>query len=162
MARHHTGAGWNHYLDQAIARLPQQHAVQNPITPVRTPEAMCEYRSRFVEAIDYGYEETLERAVARALSMGLRPRLTKRAIQACRNYKSVRVGRTIPLPLLRVLCNVLLPLLPQAGARETFRLFSALCRRSLLLRLRAKAARVFGVSRSRQLGWWEEYRHIRE
>jgi hypothetical protein len=161
VGNHHTGAGWKRYLDDALSALPDEHAVQRSIAPIRTPEPVNEYWSRFVEKIDYGYEETLERAVARAISIGLRPRLTKTVIQACKNYRSVRINRTIPLPLLRVLCNAVLPVLPSASARETFRLFSGLCRRSLLSRVRGKAARLLGGTSARPL-WWEEYRHIRD
>jgi hypothetical protein len=160
IAKHHTGLGWKRYLDAAIRALPDEHSTYPSVEPVRTPEAIHEYWSAFETKWRSGYEETIELAVSRALSIGLRPRLSKAVLQACRGYRSVRIFRTIPLPLLVFLCNFLLPVLPIAWAHNVFRFFSFLCRGALLSRMRSRVVRLFGgtdYSRS----WYGEYRSAR-
>lgn len=161
VTKHHTGSGWRQYLEDAIRKLPHEHSTYPSLTPVRTPEAIHEYWSTFVTKWSNAYEETLENYYMHALSIGLIPRLTRAALRACRDYRSVRIHRTIPLPLLVFLCNFLLPVLPTAWARKIFRLFSFLCRGSLLPRVRSRVVRLFGGTDSRR-SWYEEYRHIRE
>lgn len=160
ISRHHTGAGWQRYLEAAMETLPLRHSVRSAITPVRTPEAVHEYWSAFVAEVSSGYEEALEHAVTRALLIGVRPRLTKTVMRACKTYTSVRIHRSIPLPLLFFLCNCLLPLLPMILARNVFRLFSFLCRQSFLERLHKRLRAIFGGTGAAP-SWYEDYRNVR-
>ena len=157
IAKHHTGSGWKKYLDDAIRKLPDSHSIYSSIEPVRTPEAIHEYWSTFETKWRYGYEETLEIAVSRALAIGLRPPLSKAVVQLYRSYRSVRIFRTIPLPILVFLCNFLLPVLPIAWAQNIFRFFSFLFRRSLLHRVRTRVVRLFGGA-DESRSWYGEYR----
>ena len=110
--RHHSGAGWREHLETAIKSLPREHTVLSEITPVRTPAAIHETWSLLVPQWTMGYENTLEIAATRALSVGLRPRLTAAVSQACRDHQALRSGRTVPVRALALLLNVVLPLLP--------------------------------------------------
>jgi hypothetical protein len=151
---HHTADGWRTHLENAVAMLPEQHLVRTKLTPVRTPESIHERWMIFFEKTSSPYEETLEHTVSRALYMGLRPRLTAAAITACRQHHAVRANQTIPLPVLKFLCNRLLPALPLAWAQKTFRLSSFLFRKSLVGRLRRRAG---GAKNTRS--WYEDYRN---
>lgn len=144
ITKHHTGLGWKQYLEDALRALPEEHCIYAPVTPLRTPEAIHEYWSTFMAKITWGYEETLEISVSLALSLGLRPKLTKGVLQACRSFRSVRAHGAIPLPLLIFLCNFLLQMLPISSAHNTFRLFSFLCRPSFITRLRSRLPPLFG------------------
>ncbi len=141
--QHHTGLGWNQYLDNTMRKFPQQHLAYPAATPVRTPTVVHEYWSNFQIKWSWAYEETLENAVMHALSAGLHPRLTKTVRQGCRNFRSVRSHRTIPLPLLVLLCNFLLPFLPSAWAGKVFRLCAFLFRGFLFSRVRKRLVRLF-------------------
>jgi hypothetical protein len=142
--QHHTGPGWQQYLEDALRALPEEHCTYALVTPPRTPKVIHEYWATFMEKISFGYEETLEIAVSLALSGGLRPKLTSKVLQACRDFRSVRTLGSIPLPLLIFLCNFLLQMLPISSAHNTFRLFSFLCRPSLFTRMRSKLPPLFG------------------
>lgn len=157
IARHHTGEGWNAYLESAIARLPGEHVPQACLAPVRTAEPIHEYWAGFVTRISEGYEESCEVAVSKAVSMGLRPKLTSRALQAFRAHRSPRAGRSIPLPLLVFLCNGLLQRLPLPLAGRIFRLVAFLYRPRLARRLRTKLARL-GLVGARPTEMYQEYR----
>jgi hypothetical protein len=139
--QHHTGSGWNQYLDSAIKKLPQQHLAYPPPTPVRTPTNVHEYWSSFLIKWSWAYEETLENAVMHAFSVGLRPRLTKRVNQACRDFRSIRSHCTVPLPLVALLCNF--SVLPAGWAGKPFWLCAFLFRRSLFSRVRKRFVRLF-------------------
>lgn len=139
---HHTGSGWLHYLQTAIARLPREHDVYPTIMPKRTPDEICWYWSEFLSTWSAGYESILEDSVLYALSNGLRPKVTPTLKDACQRSTLVRNARTIPLPLLAFLCNTLLPLLPISWGRTIFRVTAFLFRRDLLSRLRKQAARL--------------------
>jgi len=159
VAQHHTGLGWGKYLDDAIAKLPNEHSVYSLEAADRTSEVIHEYWATLMTKWSAGYEETLEHAVMRALSIGLRPQLTETVLRACRDCKLVRARRTIPLTLLVFLCNYLLPVIPAVLATKVFRLFSFLCRGSLLSRVRRRVARLFGLNDG-PIGY-EGYRQIR-
>lgn len=161
VTKHHTGWGWRQYLEDALRKLPHEHSTYPSATPVQTPKAIHEYWSAFVTKWSNGYEEALEHAVVRALSIGLRPQLTNAALRTFRDYRSVRIHRTIPLPLLAFLCNSLLPFLPIRRALKIFGLVSFFCRRNLLCRVHGRVVRSFGRINSRR-PWYEEYRHVRE
>jgi hypothetical protein len=141
--------------------LPHEHSTQPSITPVQTPEVIHEYWSTFVAKWGSRYEECLERAVALALSFGLRPRLTRTVLRACGEHRSLRFHRTIPLPLLFFLCNYLFYVMPIAWDRNIFRLFSFLFRASLLSRLRGTVMRLFGRTDGRR-SWYDEYRQVQD
>jgi len=157
---HHTGDGWRQYLETALKMLPPRHSVRAAVTPVPTPVTVHEYWSAFVAQNNSKYEETLEHAVIRALQIGLRPRLTKTVMQACRDYSAVRRRLSMPLPLLFLLCNCLLPLLPLKLAQAAFRLSAFLCRPSALQRLRAHFHAILR-GRAASRSWYEEYRNAR-
>lgn len=161
ITQHHTGLGWKQYLEHALSSLPVEHRADPSIKPLRTPVAIHEYWSTFMAKITFGDEETLEIAVSLALSRGLRPRLTSGMMQACRNFKSVRAHGTIPLPLLILLCNFLLQMLPISLAHNIFRLFSFLCRPSLIARLRSRLPPQFGGTEPKRL-MYGEYRKASE
>ncbi len=59
VTKHHTGPGWNQYLVDAIAALPQEHRVYCSGLPIRTPPAVHEYWSRFVSKWNSPLDETL-------------------------------------------------------------------------------------------------------
>jgi hypothetical protein len=158
VTKHHIGAGWSQYLENAISALPQEHLIQPLIKPTRTPKAIHEYWSKYVTKWAFGYEESLEYGIRSALSMGLRPRLTKTVLIACNDYDPVRAHRTIPVPLLRFLCNFVFPVLPTLWARNIFIFFSFLCRASLLSRMHDKVNRLLGRTNARQ-SWYSEYRN---
>lgn len=138
VTRHHTGAGWRRYLKDAIDALPAEHSIDSEITPVQTPYTFYDYWWTVRGTWSFGYEATLEMAVADALYLSLRPRLTPRVIQACKNVRLLRRSRAIPWPILLLLCNFLLPLLPPTLARRIFSGLASLFRRSLLARARGK------------------------
>jgi glycosyltransferase involved in cell wall biosynthesis len=132
ITRHHTGYGWRQYVENAIGKLPKEHSTYPPSTPVRTPESVHAYWIRFRSELRTGLETSLEYSVVCAFWSGVRPRLTKAVVRACKDAKIIRIGRTIPLPILICLCNFLLPLFPIVLARKIFRLFGILCGAFLL------------------------------
>jgi hypothetical protein len=143
--RHHSGVGWREHLETAIKSLPRKHTVVSEITPMRTPAAIHETWSLLVPQWSMGYENTLESAATRALSLGLRPRLTIAVRQACRDHQALRSGRTVPVPALALLLNVALPLLPDTWSSAAFRASVFLCRGSLLSRTWKKIAYLIGL-----------------
>ena len=157
--KHHTGSGWRRYLDDAIKRLPHEHATYFSIMPVRTPEAVHEYWSTFVGRIFSGYEETLESSYMRALTMNLRPVLNSALKRICKDYRSVRIHQTVPMPLLVLLRNCLSSVLPIVWEQHVFRIVYFLCRASLLPRVLKRVSRLFGRSECHQ--GYEAYRQIR-
>jgi hypothetical protein len=120
--RHHTGSGWRQYVENAISQLPETHSIYLPSKPVRTPESVYAYWIRFQSRLRSGLETSLEYSVVCAFSIGMRRRLTRAVVKACKDARIIRLGRAIPLPILIFLCNFLLPLLPIGLARKTFRL----------------------------------------
>jgi hypothetical protein len=159
--RHHSGAGWREHLETAIKSLPREHTVLSEITPVRTPAAIHETWSLLVPQWSMGYENTLESAVTRALSLGLRPRVSVAVGQACRDHQTLRDGRTVPVPVLVLLLNVVLPLLPDTWSNAAFRAFVFLCRRSLLSRTWKKIAYLIGL-RDGPTTPYREYQQMQE
>jgi hypothetical protein len=155
--QHHTGQGWWQYLEDAIRTLPHEHSIHPSITPVRTPEFSHEYWAAFLPKWSSGYEETLEHALERAFTLGLRPQFTDELRRICKRYNAVRVHRTIPLPLLVFLCNYVIPALSIALAGKIFRLISFLCRDCLGARVRKRVIRLLGGKEG--FGAYEEYRY---
>ena len=159
--RHHSGAGWREHLEAAIKSLPREHTVLSEITPMRTPAAIHECWSLFVPQWTMGYENTLEIAVTRALSVGLRPRLTAAVRQACRDHRALRSDRTVPVPVLVLLFSVVLPLLPVAWSSITFRASVFLFRASFFPRMRKKIAQLIGLC-DRPTSPYQEYSQMRD
>lgn len=156
--QHHTGDGWREYMEAAIQKLPLEHVVNDSINPIITPEVVHNHWCKFVEKTDSAIAETLEHSVTRSLLMGLRPRLTSEMIGACKKYKPIRAGRTIPLPILFLLCNIVLSVVPIGVAEKVFRGVSFLFRKSLLKRIRTR--NIFGGHKPSR-SWYEDYRKVR-
>ncbi len=135
IAAHHAGPGWQRHLDGALDALPAGHRVHPLPEPQRTPEAIHEYWFRFQNQWASPYEQTLENAVQTAYAAGLKPRLDANVLRACRKAAAIRANRSIPVPLLRLLCNGILPVLPARRRGEVFRLAAFLFRESLCGRL---------------------------
>jgi hypothetical protein len=161
IAKHHTGEGWNRYLEKTLQSLPVVHAPAKSITANRTPAEIHELWPQMLEVRGSHYSETLETALMRALKIGLKPRITRNLMQACANWKAIRAARTVPVPVLMFYCNVLLPLLPTRWAGKLFRLVVYSFQGSLFSRLRQKIARVFGGGKAPTKGY-DEYRRIVE
>ncbi|RYD70089.1 MAG: hypothetical protein EOP84_27275, partial [Verrucomicrobiaceae bacterium] len=154
---HHTGAGWNRYLQQAVATLPPEHRVYSHAHLERTPPSIHRYWTAYFAKCSWGYEDTLENAVQFAISTGLTPRVTKQLRSACRKFVETRAGRAIPLPILTCLCNVLLPYFPRKSGGTLFGVCAALCRGPLLPRATNKVLRrIRGLQKPDAL--YQEYR----
>ncbi len=134
--RYHTGIGWLQLLQEGVARLPMEHGVYPDIMPVRTPEELHQYWAEFLSTWSAGYQNILEDSILHAFSIGLRPNVTQDLKDICQRFSMVRVGETIPLPWLALICNKLLPLFPISKAHTIFRVVSFLCKGGLLQRLR--------------------------
>ena len=128
---------------------------------MRTPAAIHENWSLLVPQWTMGYENTLEIAATRALSLGLRPRLTAAVRQACRDHQALRSGRTVPVRALALLLNVVLPLLSDTWSSAAFRASVFLCRGSLLSRTRKKIAYLMGLHDGSPFPY-QEYWQMRE
>jgi hypothetical protein len=161
LERHHTGSGWRQHVQDTLAAAPKQHAVYPSSVPVQTSPVIHEHWSQFLSNWASGYEASLEVAVMRAFQVGLRPRLNASVRKACRDCRSVRRRRSIPLPMVVLLCNVFLPALPLKWADKVFRFFAFLCRGSLFSRLGNRLARILGRAKAPPSPY-EEYRRIRE
>jgi hypothetical protein len=94
--------------------------------------------------------------------VGLRPKITPRMKSACRKAERIRGSRTIPLPLLSLLCNYCLPLLPLSLARIVFRTVKFFFLGRLADRMRNKLARLFWRTKDSQAHFEHQYRHIQE
>jgi hypothetical protein len=81
---------------------------------------------------------------------------------ACKNAERVRGGGTIPLPLLSLLCNYCLPLLPLSLARNVFRTVKFFFIGGLAGRMRNKLARLFRRTNDSQSHFELQYRYIQE
>jgi len=159
--KHHTGEGWREYLSEAFATLPREHDVYSLMTPVQTPPAIHELWTRLTTQWSSGLEETFDNAVVRALGMGIRPHMTKSALQACRYYKSLGVHKGVPVGFSFALCNAVFRVMPIASAKAVFRLVSFLCRPSFAYRLWSQCIYCLGVRRD-QRQWYDDYRNVAE
>jgi glycosyltransferase involved in cell wall biosynthesis len=157
--KHHTGAGWRRYLNEAIRSLPLEHSTYPSINPVRTPGVVHEYWSTLIEKISSGYEEALETSYMLAITMKLRPSLNTALQRVCKNYSSVRIHRTVPMPFLVVLCNRLSSVIPITWEQRMLRILSFLFRGSLLPRVLRRVLRLLGRTECPQ--GYEAYRKIR-
>lgn len=159
VTEHHTGDGWRQHLNDAMRRLPQEHSTYPSPMPVRTPEGVHEYWSRFVAKAGWVYEETFEAAFMRALTMNLRPPLNTALQQICKEYRSVRIHRTVPMPLVALIRNCLSSVLPIVWERHIFQLISFLFRSSLMPRARKRVLRLLGRAEGPQ--GYDAYTQIR-
>lgn len=92
--KHHTGAGWNEYLNAAIRQLPARHGVYLDGAPPPTPPTIHRYWANFVRVIFPNSFPITEQAVGHAFSIGTRPPLLPGAAQTSdmkRNQVRARV-----------------------------------------------------------------------
>jgi hypothetical protein len=158
---HHTGDGWRRYLANALQALPQEHRLHQLQKPVRTPPAIYEYWCDFL-GTQGPSRSILEDRIFCAFSLGLRPKITPMMKMACKYAKRVRGGGTIPLPILTLLCNYCLPLLPLSMARVVFRTVKFFFLGGLAGRMRNKLARLFRRTNDSQSHFEHQYRYIQE
>jgi hypothetical protein len=158
---HHTGDGWRRYLKNALQALPPERRVHPIQTPVRTPPAIYEYWCDFLGTLEPS-RSVLEDRIFCALSVGLRPRITPKMKSACKKAERIRGSRTIPLPLLSLLCNYCLPLLPLSLARVVFRTVKFFFLGKLADRLRDKLVSLFWRTNDSQAHFEHQYRYIQE
>ena len=158
---HHTGRGWNDYLDKAVASLPPLHRPHLSITPNRTPKSVHEIWGVLSAHWNVRYENVLETAVRRALDAKLPIRVTARVKQDCIRYRRLRRGHTIPGPLLELSLNHLLPLLPASYRSNAFRPVAYLLKGALLDRLVQKLKLMIGIAESAHSPY-QEYWSMRE
>jgi hypothetical protein len=158
---HQTGAGWNRHLANALQALPPEHCVYPIKTPLRTPPAIYEYWCEFMGSRELS-RSILEDRIFCAFSLGLRPKITPKMELACKNAERVRFGGTIPLPLLSLLCNYLLPLLPLSLASVVFRTVKFFFLGKLADRTRSKLVRLFWGTNNSQLHFESQYRSVQE
>lgn len=160
VVQHHTGMGWVKHLENALGRLPENHKTHLNLLSIRTPENIHEYWANFVAKHNYGYEETFEHSVTRALLNGLKPYLTESLKQTFNNFSIVRANRSIPVFILRLYFDVLTHIFPNAWSTVIFRILSFFCRGNLAKRLYEKADNL--IRRKGELpSWYGEYRNIR-
>ncbi len=159
--RHHCGAGWKAHLESAVKSLPRTHGILTALAPIRTPPAIHEIWSLFVPQWSRDYQDILEVTVKRAFSVGLRPHSTPAMRKACKDHRALRRGHCIPLPVLVVLLDAVLPFLPIRWSTRTIRLCAFLSRGSLVSRTWERIVRPIGRSKV-PVGPYHEYRQMRE
>jgi hypothetical protein len=157
----HTGDGWKQYLANAFQALPPERCVHPVQTPLRTPPAIYERWCEFMGSREQS-RSILEDRIFRAFSLGLRPKITPGMKSACKNARRVRAGGTIPLPLLSLLCNYFLPLLPLSPARIIFRAVKFFFLGGLPSRARNKLVRQFRRTDDSKPHLESQYHHIQE
>jgi hypothetical protein len=158
---HHTSAGWKRYLTNALQALPPEHCVHSLRTPVRTPPEIYEYWCEFMGSRELS-RSILEDRIFLAFSLGLRPKITMKMKLACKNAGRIRAGGTIPLPLLSLLCNYFLPLLPLSLACIIFRIVKFFFLGSLPSRALNKLARLFWRANDSPQHFESQYHYIQE
>jgi hypothetical protein len=158
---HHTGDGWRRYLTNALQALPPEHRLHQLQKPVRTPPAIYEYWCNFL-GTQGPSRSILEDRIFCAFSLGLRPKITPMMKMVCKYAKRLRGGGTIPLPLLSLLCNYCLPLLPLSMARVVFRTVKFFFLGGLAGRMRNKLTRLFRRTNDSQSHFELQYRYIQE
>ncbi len=159
ITRHHTGQGWNNYMAQAIAALPLEHQVYNLEEPVPTPSNVHELWYYLINKWDDPFDEILNTAAVRTLSMGLLPYMTKEMYEKFKHYESLGIHKGIPVVFSYFLFNKIFPVLPVTLAKTIYRVFSFLCRPRLFCRLRIRFLRALEGSNSRE--WYQDYRVVK-
>jgi hypothetical protein len=158
---HHTGAGWKQYLTNALQALPPEHCAPPLRTPVRTPPEIYEYWLKFMRTRELS-RGILEDRIFLAIYFGLRPKITRKIKLACKNAGRIRTGGTIPLPLLSLICNSFLPLLPLPMARITFRIVKFFFLGGLPSRALNKLARLFWRANDSKQHFESQYHSIQD
>ena len=126
--QHHTGAGWMAYLKAAEDELPKDHSIQKVVRTLETRLQDYRYWDCFSRESGSPPERWLDSYILRMFQAGARPRLDRIIRQACRRHMLDRRGRTMPMPALALVCNLVLPCLPGPLAAKTFRSLYDLCR----------------------------------
>ena len=160
VTNHHIGIGWKKYLYDVIEKMPRFHQVRENVSqPIKTPENVHEYWAKFISKHNYGYEETLEHAIALAHRNGLSPVFTDYMEQVCKKFSGIRRNHSIPLPILAFLLRVIFPALPKPWASIIFRFFSFIFRGHFMKRVKEKAIKL--ILRKGGVLWYQEYRNIK-
>ena len=166
---HHTGAGWQRHLREALAELPPVHRSEPGRPPLPTPVADHRRWTRHAQAWTAGPGACLDRSLLHAVSLGLGGELQAwltPALQAsCRRHAATRRGQAIPLPLLRALAWpglgwATLARRSPAGAARLLRVLSFLTRAGLLRRIGVRTARLLGRAEAPR-GAYDDYRPTR-
>lgn len=125
---HHSGPGWIDYLERAIASLPARHSVRPPWQSTPTPRTDYEYWARFRYRPDKYPAALLATAIELALARNLRPRLTSKLLHALAGARPMRIGRSVPMSVLRAFCNFAVPLLTRQRSERLLGALYASCR----------------------------------
>jgi hypothetical protein len=118
--RHHTGAGWREHLRGAMAALPATHNVQRRLQPAETDADDYGYWHTFRSAGHSPPERWLDDYLRLCIEAGERTHIPRSLVEACGANRKSRRGAAIPVPLLRLLCNGVMPVLPTPLARKVF------------------------------------------
>lgn len=151
---HHAEAGWKQHLETAMSGLPDVHAVYDCGAPTRTPSPVFEHWARFSPAWTWPFPETLEHSIVRALTLDLMPRLDPSARTKLAAAGHALTGRRMPLWLIALLCQHVLPRLSIRTRLVFFRVASFASRPGLWTRLRDLWCRAGGTKK----GAYAEYR----
>lgn len=151
---HHAGAGWKHHLDTAMSDLPETHAVYDCGAPARTPLPVFEHWARFSPTWTWPFAETLEHSIVRALTLDLMPRLDRSARTKLAAAGHTLTGQRMPLWLIALLCQHVLPRLSMRTRLGFFRVASFASRPGLWTRLR----HLWSRSGATKEGAYAEYR----
>lgn len=133
---HHVGAGWKQHLETAMSGLPDAHAVYDCGAPASTPLQISEHWARFSPMWTWPFAETLEHSIVRALTLDLMPRLDRAARTKLAAAGHALTGRRMPLWLIALLCQHVLPRLSIHTRLGLFRVASFASRPGLWARLR--------------------------
>lgn len=151
---HHVDEGWQRHLATSLSGMPQAHAVYECCAPPRTPQSAYEHWARFSTAWTWPFAETLEHAIVRALTLDLVPRIEGGARDSLSRALRTFAGSHMPLWLIALLCNHVLPMLSTRTRLRTFRALSFAARPGLMARTRER----FWHGRSAHAGAYSEYR----
>ncbi len=95
-----------------MAALPATHDVQRRLQPVETGAEDYGYWHAFRSAGDSPPGRWLDDYLFLCIKAGERPRISKPLVEACAANRELRRGAAIPVALLRLLCNGVMPMLP--------------------------------------------------
>lgn len=166
---HHTGAGWQRHLREALAGLPPRHQDVPARPPLPTPEADHRRWRVHAQAWTAGPGACLDRSLLHAVSLGLGAELgawlTPELQASCQRHAATRQGQAIPLPLLRALARpglgwAALARRSPAHAARLLRALSFLARAGLLRRTGLRLACALGRAEAPR-GAYDDYRPTR-
>lgn len=150
VSTHHTGDGWRLHLKKCVAALPKVHQTYAIEQPSVTPREVYLYWARCVPLWSWSYSETLEHSILRALTLNLSPCIrpqNRRQFQVKRRQLRMR---SMPIWLVSVICNFVLPRVPPVARVRFFRIMSFALRPRVLSRV----AQLGGGNK----GAYDEYR----